>query len=81
MRRSKTYHHVLPNSKIGWDIIKDNAVRATRRQIKTQQLATEIARKISKKQGTSLIVHGKDGKIHRRVRKREPASDNSNLIC
>ncbi|MGQ3888902.1 DUF2188 domain-containing protein [Legionella sp. CNM-1927-20] len=80
MRKNKRYHHVLPNSKVGWDIVKDNAIRATRRQIKTQQLATEIARKISKNQGTSLIVHGKDGKIHRKVRKKEHQSDNSNSI-
>lgn len=61
MTKNKCYHHVLPNQKVGWDIVKDNAMRATRRQIKTQRLATEIAKKISKNQGTSLIVHGKNG--------------------
>ncbi|WP_419418984.1 DUF2188 domain-containing protein [Legionella sp. D16C41] len=66
MGKNKVYHHVLPNSKLGWDIIKDDAIRATRRQIKTQELAAKIAKKISKNQGTSLIIHGKDGKIRTR---------------
>ncbi|STX29483.1 Uncharacterised protein [Legionella beliardensis] len=71
MRKNKSYHHVLPNSKVGWDIIKDNAIRATRRQIKTQQLATDIARKISKNQGTALMIHGKDGKARVRDHQHE----------
>lgn len=58
-------HHVVPNSdRGGWDVKRDGAGRASA-HADTKAKAEEIARDISRNQGTELIIHGKDGRIQR----------------
>lgn len=58
--RTKTRHVVrAPN---GWSVTKEGAKRASR-TFKTQEEAISYGRKISKKQGGELYIHGRDGMI------------------
>ena len=61
MKGPKT-HHVVPNRNGGWDVKKGGAKRASEHH-DTKQSAVDSARKISRKQGTELRIHNKDGKI------------------
>lgn len=55
-------HHVVPDSKGGWKVEKNGAIKASN-HTNTKQEAIDIARKISKNQKSELVIHGKDGKI------------------
>lgn len=57
--------HVLPNPKGGWDVKKAGGQRASSHH-DTKKEAEDVARKVSRNQGTELVVHYKDGKIQRR---------------
>lgn len=58
-------HHVVPSSdKSGWSVLKGGASRASIRT-ETKAEAVKIGRIISQRQGTELVIHGKDGKIQR----------------
>lgn len=58
-------HHVVPNSNGGWDVKKGGAERASK-HTDTKAEAVDIAREISRNQGTELTIHGKDGRIQRK---------------
>lgn len=55
-------HHVVPNSKGGWDVKKGGAERASK-HTETKAEAVDIARDISRNQKTEMLIHGKDGRI------------------
>jgi len=56
-------HHVVFNSeKKEWQILKAGSKRPSGHFPKKQD-AVKRAREISKKQGTELVIHGKDGQI------------------
>ena len=55
-------HHVVPNKNGGWDVKRDNALRASV-HTETQKEAIQLGRAISRNQGTELVIHGKDSKI------------------
>lgn len=55
-------HHVLPNTKGGWDIKRSGAKRASV-HADTKAAAVKAGRKISRNQRTELVIHGKDYKI------------------
>lgn len=55
-------HHVVPNSKGGWDVKKGGAQKSSG-HFDTKKEAEKAGRKISQNQGTELVIHGKDGKI------------------
>ena len=57
-------HHVVPNSKGGWDIKKGGGVRSIK-HFDRKTDAESRAREISKYQGSELVIHGRDGKIQR----------------
>lgn len=57
---SRDEHHVVPNPNGGWDVKRDGADRASV-HTDTKQQAVDIGRKISKNQGTELIIHKLDG--------------------
>ena len=63
-RRGPPSHHVVPNSKGGWDVKRGGAKRASNHYEKKQD-AINKARQISRNQGTELRIHNKDGKIAR----------------
>lgn len=58
-------HHVVPNSNGGWDVKKGGGKRASN-HTDTKSEAEQIAREISKNQGSELVIHGKNGRIQRK---------------
>ncbi|MDD3323005.1 MAG: DUF2188 domain-containing protein [Paludibacter sp.] len=58
-------HHVVPNTKGGWDVKKGGADRASV-HTPTKQESVDKGRKISQNQGSELYIHGKDGKIQQK---------------
>lgn len=59
---AKKTHHVVPNPKGGWDVIKGGSEKASNHFTKKSD-AVEKGREISKNQGSEFHIHGKDGKI------------------
>ncbi len=57
-------HHVVPNPVGGWDVKRENAGRASKHFDKKVDAIT-WARGVSKRHGTELIPHRKDGIIHK----------------
>jgi hypothetical protein len=55
-------HHVVPNSKGGWDIKRGGADRSSG-HFDNKQDAIDRARDISRNQETELVIHNRDGKI------------------
>jgi uncharacterized protein YdaT len=55
-------HHVVPNPKGGWDVKRGGGERASA-HTDTKADAVNLARDISRKQHTELVIHGLDGKI------------------
>ncbi len=58
-------HHVLPNKDSGWDVKRSGSQKVIY-HADTKAEAENVARVISKNQGTELVIHGKDGKIQRK---------------
>ena len=58
-------HHVVPAPQGGWNIKKGGTERSSN-HTETKQEAIDIAREISKNQGSELYIHGKDGKIQQK---------------
>ncbi len=58
-------HHVQPNGNGDWEIKRTGSERATR-VVETKKEAETIAREISKRQNTELVIHRKDGTIERK---------------
>lgn len=54
--------HVVKNPSGGWSVKKDGATRASG-TYNTQQEAIDSARQLSQKQGSRVVVHGRDGRI------------------
>lgn len=61
---SRQTRHVVPNSKGGWDSKKGGADRASK-HFDTKKKAESYSREQSRKEGSELLIHGKDGKIQR----------------
>lgn len=59
---SRDTHRVLPNGGNGWKVQRDGNERPSN-VVPTQREAIDIARAISRNQGTELQVHGRDGRI------------------
>lgn len=57
-------HHVIPNSKGGWNIKRGGANRASD-HFSRKTDAINRAREISRQQKTELVIHNRDGKISR----------------
>ena len=57
--------HVTPHPQGGWQVKREGAGRATVRT-NTQREAIDIARSISRNQGTELFIHGRNGQIRER---------------
>ncbi|MUP45384.1 DUF2188 domain-containing protein [Gramella sp. BOM4] len=57
--------HVTPNSNGGWDSKKGGSDRASK-HFETKKEAEKYSRDLSRKEGSELFIHGKDGKIQRK---------------
>jgi len=53
-------HHVVHNSKGGWDVKRGGAQRSSG-HYETKAAAVKAGRAISKNQKTEFLIHGKDG--------------------
>ena len=60
--KSGGQHHVVRNSGGGWDIKRSGASRSSA-HFATKREAIDVARIISRNQGTELFIHNKDGRI------------------
>ena len=54
--------HVTPHPNGGWQVKGEGNIRATVRTT-TQKDAIDIAREISRNQGSELVIHRPDGRI------------------
>lgn len=59
--KSKT-HHVVPNPNGGWDVKRGGGKKASSHH-GTKSDATNVARQVSRNQGTELKIHNKNGRI------------------
>jgi hypothetical protein len=57
-------HHVVPNPDGGWDVKRGGAEKASK-HFDRKEDAVDYGRKVSQKQGTEFLIHGKDGKIQK----------------
>jgi len=55
-------HHIVPNSKGGWDIKKGDGTRSSGHFDKKTN-AIDAGRKISQNQHSELVIHNKNGRI------------------
>lgn len=62
---SKNSRHVVPNPGGGWDSKKSGAKRASG-HFDTKKEAEKYSRNLSRREGSELYIHGKDGKIQRK---------------
>jgi hypothetical protein len=58
-------HHVVPNSKGGWDVKPGGGEKAIK-HFPTKQPAIDFGRGVSQNQHTELYIHGKDGQFQSR---------------
>lgn len=65
MTKKNDSHHVVPNSKGGWDVKRSGSSKASV-HTETKKEAVEIGRNISINQETEFVIHGKDGKIQQK---------------
>lgn len=59
---AKKSFHVVPNPKGGWSVKKAGAEKASKTFSKKDD-ATGYAQGVSKRDGSELVIHGKDGRI------------------
>ena len=62
---AKSSHHVVPSPKGGWNVKKGGSEKASKHFDKKEK-AVDYARNVSKKHGSELYVHKKDGTIQRK---------------
>ncbi len=61
---SRREHHVVHNPDGGWDVKRNGSQRISAHE-KTKGEAIEIGRRISRNQGTELVIHGMNGRIQK----------------
>lgn len=61
---AKETHHVVHNSRGGWDVKRGGAQRASV-HTETKAEAIKVGRVISQRAGSEFVIHGADGKIQR----------------
>ena len=59
---AKNTHHVVPAPNGGWNVKKGGSIRALK-HFDNKQDAVNWGRKISRRQESEFVVHGKDGTI------------------
>lgn len=61
MAHRKT-HHIVPAPQGGWNVRRGGSRRASRHFDRKDE-AEVFGRRVSRRQGTELVIHGRDGKI------------------
>ena len=59
---AKKSHHVVPALDGGWSVKRGGSVRASR-HFETKEAAESWARRVSRKEGSDLVIHKWDGTI------------------
>lgn len=59
---TRSEHHVVKNPDSGWDV-KRNGARKASVHTETKKEAVNCGRRISKNQGTELVIHNQNGQI------------------
>lgn len=67
--RSSDAHHVVPDPTGGWNVKRGGARRASK-HFETKRQAVKYGRRLSRKQGTYLYIHRKDGTVQEVTRSR-----------
>lgn len=62
---SKDLHHVVPDPKGGWNVRRSNSKKPSS-HFDNKKDAVDSGREISRNQGTELVIHRRDGKIHQK---------------
>ena len=62
---AKKSHHVVPAPDGGWNVKKGGATRASK-HFDSKQDAVSWGRKASKKEGSELVIHRRDGTIQQK---------------
>lgn len=62
---AKNSHHVVPGPEGGWNVMRGDALRASR-HFETKEDAESWGRKISRQMGSELVIHKWDGTIERK---------------
>lgn len=65
MAKKNSTRHVVPNQDGGWSSKKGGADRASR-NFETKKQAEQWSRDLSRKEGSELVIHKKDGTIQRK---------------
>lgn len=65
MAKKSNTRHVVPNKEKGWSSKKGGADKASK-NFGTKKEAEKWSREKSKKEGSELVIHKKDGKIQRK---------------
>lgn len=64
MPRGPKTHHVVPRPEGGWNVKRGGGSRASG-HFRTKAEAVQRGRELSRRQGTELRIHNKDGRIAR----------------
>ena len=59
---ARSTHHVVHNTKGGWDVKRSGAKRSSG-HFATKEQAVNEGRQISRKQSTEFVIHGMNGRI------------------
>ncbi|TDO05398.1 DUF2188 domain-containing protein [Sunxiuqinia elliptica] len=62
---SNNTRHVVPDPNGGWDSKKGGAQRASK-HFDTKKETEQYSRELSRKEGSELFIHGRDGQIQRK---------------
>jgi len=62
---ARVSHHVVPAPRGGWSVIKGGSDRASK-HFDIKEAAVSYARDVSRKQGSELYIHRKDGTIQQK---------------
>ena len=65
MAKKSNTRHVVPNQNSGWSSKKGGSQKASK-NFKTKKEAEKWSRDLSKKEGSELVIHKKDGTIQRK---------------
>lgn len=65
MAKKNNTRHVVPNHGGGWNSKKGRADRASK-NFDTKKQAEQWSRDLSRKEGSELVIHKKDGTIQRK---------------
>jgi len=71
--RKKKVQHVMPNIDEGWSVYRSGSSRASR-IFDTKKEAVKYGRVIAKSQGSTLVIHSKDGRIEESKKYAEPVA-------